>query len=43
MAGFRDKLIYDYIEVDYILLFKISKFNIPELHDQLEIIINNHK
>lgn len=39
MAGLRDKLIHDYIEVDYYLLWKIAKHNIPELHFQIEQII----
>jgi uncharacterized protein with HEPN domain len=42
MAGLRDKLIHDYSGVDYILLFQIIKENIPELHFQIEQIINEH-
>jgi uncharacterized protein with HEPN domain len=42
MAGLRDKLIHDYIEVDYYLLWKIAKHNIPELHFQIEQILNEY-
>jgi uncharacterized protein with HEPN domain len=42
MAGLRDKLIHDYTGVDYVLLWKISKFSIPELHFQILEIINEY-
>ena len=42
MAGMRDKLIHDYMGVDYDLVFKTVKEDIPELHFQLAEIINEH-
>ena len=43
MAGMRDKLIHDYIGVDYKLVFQTSKENIPELHDFIKQILEEHK
>jgi len=42
MAGMRDKLIHDYMGVDYNLVFKTSKEDVPELHFQIEEIIKEH-
>jgi uncharacterized protein with HEPN domain len=42
MAGLRDKLIHDYTGIDYNLLWIIIKESIPELHFQIEQIINEH-
>ncbi|PKP19282.1 MAG: hypothetical protein CVU07_00145 [Bacteroidetes bacterium HGW-Bacteroidetes-23] len=42
MAGMRDKLIHDYMGVDYRLVFKTSKEDVPELFDFIELIIKEH-
>ncbi len=42
MAGMRDKLIHDYMGVDYNLVFKTVKENIPEVNDFIEIILKEH-
>jgi len=42
MAGMRDKLIHDYMGVDYKLVFKTAIEEIPELSFQLEQIIIEH-
>lgn len=40
MAGMRDKLIHDYMGVDYRLVFKTSKEDVPELFNFIKQIIN---
>jgi uncharacterized protein with HEPN domain len=42
MAGMRDKLIHDYMGVDYSLVFKTAKEDVPELYDFIELILNEH-
>ncbi len=42
MAGMRDKLIHDYMGVDYSLVFKTSTEDVPELYDLIEQIIKEH-
>ncbi|WP_353170086.1 DUF86 domain-containing protein [Flavobacterium sp.] len=42
MAGMRDKLIHDYMGVDYNLVFKTAKENVPELLDLIELIITKN-
>lgn len=42
MAGMRDKLIHDYMGVDYRLVFKTAKEDVPELFDYIELIIKEH-
>ncbi len=42
MAGLRDKLIHDYIGVDYPLVWKICTESVPELDFQIEKIIMKH-
>lgn len=43
MAGMRDKLIHDYMGVDYKLVYLTATQDIPELHFQIEQIIADHK
>ncbi len=43
MAGMRDKLIHDYMGVDYNLVFKTSKEDVPELYGFIELILKEHK
>ncbi len=35
MAGMRDKLIHDYIGIDYAIVWDVIKNKIPELHLQI--------
>ncbi len=42
MAGMRDKLIHDYMGVDYRLVFKTAKEDVPELFDYIEQIIKEN-
>lgn len=42
MAGMRDKLIHDYMGVDYRLVFKTAKEDVPELFDYIELIVKEH-
>jgi uncharacterized protein with HEPN domain len=39
MAGMRDKLIHDYMGVDYSIVWDVAKNVIPALKNQIEIII----
>lgn len=34
MAGMRDKLIHDYIGIDYTIVWDVVKNKIPELHEE---------
>ncbi|TVP57705.1 MAG: DUF86 domain-containing protein [Gemmatimonadales bacterium] len=40
MAGMRDRLIHDYIGVDYELVWDVVKTRIPELHDRIAEILS---
>jgi uncharacterized protein with HEPN domain len=40
MAGMRDRLIHDYIGVNYSIVWDVIKNKIPELHKQIEMVIN---
>lgn len=42
MAGMRDRLIHDYMGVDYSIVWDVVKNKIPELHDQIEQVITEH-
>ncbi len=42
MAGMRDKLIHDYMGVDYLLVFKTAKEDIPELEAQIDLILQEY-
>lgn len=35
MAGMRDRLIHDYMGVNYFIVWDVVKNKIPELHDQI--------
>ena len=39
MAGMRDRLILDYMGVDYSIVWDVVKNKIPELYDQIESVI----
>jgi len=39
ISGMRDKLIHDYAEVDYNIVWNTVRHKMPELKDQIEIIL----
>ena len=39
----RDKLIHDYMGVDYSLVFITVKEDVPELYDLIELILKEHE
>ena len=39
MAGMRDRLIHDYLGVNYSIVWDVVKNKIPELHDQIKNVI----
>lgn len=41
MAGMRDRLIHDYVGVNYSIVWDVIKNNIPELHEQIIDVIDN--
>lgn len=43
MAGMRDRLIHDYIGVDYDLVWSVVTVNVPNLLTQLEIIFEQEQ
>lgn len=43
MAGMRDKLIHDYMGVDYSIVWDVARNIIPVLRNQIEIIIEKEK
>ena len=40
MAGMRDKLIHDYMGVNYNIVWDVVKNKIPELKEQIDIVIS---
>ena len=40
MAGMRDKLIHDYMGVNYAIVWDVAKNKIPELSNQVQAIIS---
>lgn len=43
IAGMRDKLIHDYIGVNYSIVWDVAKNRIPELIVQIKEVIDNEK
>ena len=43
IAGMRDKLIHDYIGVNYLIVWDVAKNKIPELITQINEVIENEK
>jgi uncharacterized protein with HEPN domain len=41
MAGMRDKLIHDYMGINYYIVWDVIKNKIPELDKEISIIINS--
>ncbi len=40
MAGMRDRLIHDYIGINYSIVWDVVKNKIPDLHKQIEKVLN---
>ena len=40
MAGMRDRLIHDYMGVNYVIVWDVFKNKIPELYDEIQGVIN---
>ena len=43
MAGMRDKLVHDYMGVNYYIVWDVAKNIIPTLTGQIEEIINSYR
>jgi uncharacterized protein with HEPN domain len=43
MAGMRDRLIHDYLGVDYELVYDVAKTKVPELGRQIELILQREE
>lgn len=43
MAGMRDKLIHDYMGVNYLIVWDVAKNIIPVLTKQITEVINNNE
>lgn len=41
MAGMRDRLIHDYMGIDYSIVWDVIKNKIPELYEQIVQVIDN--
>jgi uncharacterized protein with HEPN domain len=41
MAGMRDRLIHDYIGVDYSIVWDVIKNKIPELSEQIKKVLES--
>ena len=43
MAGMRDRLIHDYMGINYSIVWDVVKNKIPELNEQIIVVIENEK
>ena len=43
MAGMRDRLVHDYMGVNYLIVWDVVKNIIPELTTQIQDVINTSK
>jgi len=43
MAGMRDRLIHDYIGINYSIVWDVVKNKIPELQEQIAIVIKSEE
>lgn len=43
MAGMRDRLIHDYMGVNYAIVWDVIKNKIPKLYKQINDVIENEK
>lgn len=42
MAGMRDRLIHDYIGINYLIVWDVIKNKIPELNEQIKEVLTNN-
>lgn len=42
MAGMRDRLIHDYMGVNYLIVWDVFKNKIPELYDQVQKVLKEN-
>ncbi len=42
MAGMRDRLIHDYIGVNYSIVWDVFKNKVPELYDQIQSVLEKN-
>lgn len=42
MAGMRDKLIHDYMGVNYFIVWDVVKNKIPDLHYQIRLVLDGN-
>ena len=40
MTGMRDRLIHDYIGINYSIVWDVIKNKIPKLHEQIQEVLN---
>ena len=43
MAGMRDRLVHDYMGVNYNIVWDVAKNIIPQLTDQIQVVIDSAK
>ena len=43
MAGMRDKLVHDYMGINYLIVWDVAKNIIPKLTEQIEQVINSQE
>jgi uncharacterized protein with HEPN domain len=43
MAGMRDRLIHDYMGINYSIVWDVLKNKIPNLFEQIENVLNSKK
>lgn len=43
MAGMRDRLIHDYMGVNYLIVWDVAKNKIPELHRQIDHVLTSYR
>jgi len=43
MAGLRDRLIHDYMGINYSIVWDVVKNKIPELHEQIQEVLSKNK
>jgi uncharacterized protein with HEPN domain len=42
MAGMRDRLIHDYVDVDYYIVWDVAETKVPELAARLRPIVTSY-
>jgi uncharacterized protein with HEPN domain len=43
MAGMRDRLIHDYMGINYLIVWDVVKNKIPDIHEQISKFLNRKK